>query len=221
MERVAVLTSGGLDSAILLADLAHEAIVFPIYIAMGLVWESSEESALQSFLTAVNHPHIQALTRIELPVRPFYGDHWSTTGEGIPNWQAPDQAVDLPGRNIFLLGLTAVWCRTHRVSKIAIGSLGSNPFPDGTMDFFKNFSQSLSQGLGCPIEVIAPYSRVHKADIISRYQHLPLELTLTCMDVQEGVHCGQCNKCNERQQAFKNAGVQDKTRYRNYRASHA
>jgi 7-cyano-7-deazaguanine synthase len=214
MEKMAVLSSGGLDSAILVAELASHAIVFPIYIAMGLVWEVEEITALKDFLDALNHPNIQPLTKIEFPISSLYGNHWSTTGMGIPDWQAPDQDVDLPGRNIFLLGLTAVWCRTHQVPKIAIGSLGTNPFPDGSFEFFQNYAQVLSQGLGYQIEVIVPYNQSHKEDIISRYQHLPLELTMTCMDAQAGIHCGQCNKCYERQLAFNKAGVQDKTLYR-------
>jgi tRNA(Ile)-lysidine synthase TilS/MesJ len=42
MTRIAVLTSGGLDSAVLLADLAGANTVFPVYIEAGLAWEARE-----------------------------------------------------------------------------------------------------------------------------------------------------------------------------------
>src|SRR5437879_5847528 len=43
VDRVAVLTSGGLDSAVLVADLARNADVFPLYVEFGLAWEAAEQ----------------------------------------------------------------------------------------------------------------------------------------------------------------------------------
>jgi 7-cyano-7-deazaguanine synthase len=64
---------------------------------------------------------------------------------------------------------------------------------------------------------MAPYRHRHKSQIIAAFPHLPLELTLTCMQPQEAggvfVHCGDCNKCRERREAFREAGVDDRTRY--------
>ncbi len=119
----------------------------------------------------------------------------------------------LPGRNILLLGLAAVWCSTHDVSRIAIGSLDENPFPDATPEFFRRFAQVLGQGLAHPISIEAPFRGQHKEDVIRRMAHLPLELTLTCMAPMDGVHCGACNKCEERRAAFRRAGVPDRTVY--------
>ena len=42
MDRVAVLASGGLDSAILVAELARSALIHPLYVNAGLVWEREE-----------------------------------------------------------------------------------------------------------------------------------------------------------------------------------
>ena len=119
----------------------------------------------------------------------------------------------LPGRNVIVIGLTAVWCSTHDVHSIAIGSLAGNPFPDATQEFFDTFGSVLSQGLAHQINVVAPYRDRYKEDIISRFSHLPLELTLTCMAPRGALHCGACNKCNERRLAFAEAGVADPTRY--------
>ena len=41
---------------------------------------------------------------------------------------------------------------------------------------------------------------------------VPLELTLSCLAPREGLHCGRCNKCHERQAAFAAAGLADPTR---------
>src|SRR5439155_536008 len=92
VKRVAVLASGGLDSAVLIADLAGEAIVFPVYVEAGLAWEEGEKHALRAFLDALNDTNVQPLTALELPLRRLYGEHWSTTGESVPDYGAPDSA---------------------------------------------------------------------------------------------------------------------------------
>lgn len=217
MDRVAVLASGGLDSAVLLADFGRESTVFPVYVEAGLSWETAEKQALEAFLAALDRPNVQPMTTLELPARNLYGEHWSTTGEGVPAYQAPDSAVYLPGRNVLLIGLTAVWCALNNVSAIAIASLDENPFPDATPRFFEEYGRLLSGALSHQLRVIAPYRGLHKADLVARFADLPLELTLTCMapriDGQGVVHCGACNKCRERQEAFRSAGVADRTRY--------
>ena len=213
MSKIAVLASGGLDSSVLVADQARNAEVFPIYVQWGLAWEATEREALQSFLAALDNPNVMPLTLLSVPIGAMYGDHWSVTGNGVPALGEPDSAVFLPGRNILLIGLAAVWCSTHDVSRIAIGSLHGNPFPDATPEFFRDFTRVLSTGLSHQVQVEAPYRDLHKSEIIKRFSGLPLELTLTCMAPRGGKHCGRCNKCGERRLAFQQAGVPDRTVY--------
>jgi len=213
LEKIAVLASGGLDSAVLFAELASAAQVYPIYVKCGLKWEAEELRALNSFLDALKNPHVMPLTVLEIPTAALYGDHWSLSDANVPGADAPDTEVLIPGRNILLLGLAAVWCSTHGVSRIAIGSLDGNPFPDATHEFFDTFARALSLGLGRAIKIEAPFRGIHKEELIRRSGGLPLDLTLTCMAPKEGVHCGQCNKCRERQLAFQNAGIPDRTTY--------
>ncbi|MDE2900097.1 MAG: 7-cyano-7-deazaguanine synthase [Chloroflexota bacterium] len=212
-DEVAALASGGLDSCILVADMAEDAIVTPIYVRKGLAWEDAEHAALVAFVRALGSPNVRPVTTLSVPVRQVYGRHWSVTGENVPGYHAPDEAVFIPGRNVLLLGLTAVWCSTHGVSRIAIGTLGGNPFPDATPSFFESYASVLSQGLGHRVIVEAPYRGGSKAQLIRTHSHLPLELSLTCVAPSEGQHCGDCNKCRERQEAFVEAGVPDKTPY--------
>jgi 7-cyano-7-deazaguanine synthase len=217
MDRIAVLTSGGLDSAVLLADLAQEHTVIPIYVEGGLAWEEREKRALESYIAALNSPNVQPLTVLEMPLRSLYGTHWSTTGQDVPGYEAPDSAVYLPGRNVLLIGVTAVWCAMNHVGRIAIGSLNDNPFPDATPSFFGDYGRILGDALDHRVQVIAPYRLRSKSEIIAEFAHLPLERTLTCMKPGEAdghfVHCGDCNKCRERREAFRAAGTEDRTRY--------
>jgi 7-cyano-7-deazaguanine synthase len=56
---------------------------------------------------------------------------------------------------------------------------------------------------------------MHKEDVIKLGASLgvPLELTLSCMQPVDGMHCGTCSKCRERRNGFKDAGVVDRTTY--------
>lgn len=213
MERIAVLASGGLDSSVLLADMARVAEVYPLYVQWGLPWEMHERAALNAFQGALQNPNICPTATLSIPIQPVYGNHWSLNGDAVPGAEEPDSAVFLPGRNILLIGIAAVWCGTHNVSRIAIGSLGGNPFPDATPEFFANFAGIISRGLNHHVTVEAPYRGLHKSEIIRRFKDLPLELTLTCMAPRAGRHCGRCQKCAERRHAFHDAGVIDRTSY--------
>ena len=152
MERIAVLSSGGLDSCVLLSEEAKTSEVYPIYVRCGLAWEEMERRALERFLQALNNPHVRPVTTLSVSVEAMYGAHWSISGNAVPGAEESDSAVYLPGRNILLLGLAAIWCSTHDVSRIAIGSLGGNPFPDASPKFFSDFASALSLGLNRPID---------------------------------------------------------------------
>ena len=213
MEKISVLASGGLDSSVLVAKLAAGGEVYPIYVRCGFAWEDMELEGLQSFLDALQNRNVMPTTVLSAPASVLYGNHWSVTGARVPAADEPDENTYLPGRNILLISLAAIWCSTHTVSRIAIGSLGGNPFPDATPEFFDSFAGVLSMGLGHEVRIEAPLRGFHKEDLIKQFKDLPLELTLTCMAPKASKHCGQCNKCFERQQAFRKAGVTDRTIY--------
>ncbi|MGD0074207.1 MAG: 7-cyano-7-deazaguanine synthase [Candidatus Binataceae bacterium] len=213
MDKVSVLASGGLDSSVLIAQMAREAQVYPIYVKCGLAWEHIELQGLHAFIDALGNPNVMPLTVLSAPIAAAYGDHWSVSGTSVPAADDPDEAMFIPGRNILLIGFAAIWCSTHGVSRIVIGSLGGNPFPDATPEFFDSFARALGLGLRHELRIEAPWRGLHKDDVIKMFSDLPLELTFTCAAPRDGLHCGRCNKCYERQVAFKTSGIADRTRY--------
>lgn len=211
---MAVLVSGGLDSAILVGELARTSPrVHPIYVRFGLVWESAEEAAVRQFLAALNEPVVQPLEVFEIPLQPVYGAHWSVTGEDVPNFDSPDEAVFLPGRNLLLLSQAAVWCHLHGIPALALGILSGNPFSDSTDEYFGAFENLIRIALGGTLRCVRPYRDSTKSNVLRRGRGLPLELTMSCMHPLDGRHCGSCNKCAERQRAFREAGLSDPTQY--------
>jgi 7-cyano-7-deazaguanine synthase len=209
-----VLLSGGLDSAILAALLwQRHGQVFPLYIRCGLAWEEIELAAARDFLTAIAAPGMEPLCVLDEPVRDVYGPHWSTGGDDVPGANTPDAAVYLPGRNLLLTVKASIWCRLRQIDSLALGSLGSNPFPDSTPEFFDDLESVLIRAMGGSPRLIRPFGKWHKRDVVSRGRDLPLHLTFSCIHPIGGLHCGACNKCAERQKGFRDAAVPDRTRY--------
>ena len=211
---LAVLVSGGLDSAILLGEaLRDTASVQPLYVRHGLSWEAAELQCLRRFLDAVRTPALRPLVVLDMPVADLYGGHWSLTRQGVPDADSPDEAVFLPGRNVLLLAKAMLWCHLHGVPAVALAPLESNPFPDATPAFFDTFQDVVNRGIGGAVRVLRSYAGLHKAEVMRRGRGLPLELTFSCIRPVGGRHCGRCNKCAERRRAFAEAGLADRTDY--------
>lgn len=150
---------------------------------------------------------------LDLPVADLYGDHWSVTGQGVPGADTPDDAVFLPGRNLFFLAKALVWCHLHHVPEAALAPLEHNPFPDATPAFFRACQDVVNQAVGGRVRVLFPYLGLSKSEVLRRGAALPLQHTFSCLRPAGGRHCGACNKCHERRLAFRAAGVTDPTDY--------
>lgn len=211
---IAVLLSGGLDSGILLGEmLGRHPAVHPLFIRGGLRWEAVELAHVQRFLVALQSPTLRPLQVLEEPVGDLYGQHWSITGRDVPDAATPDDAVFLPGRNVLLLAKSILWCQRMGVPRLALGLLAANPFPDATPEFIRAFQAAVNQAVGGSVEVVCPYAKLSKMEVLQRGGALPLELTFSCIAPVDGKHCGRCNKCAERQQAFRQAEMVDRTDY--------
>jgi len=213
-STLAVLISGGLDSAILLGEsLKEHTRVFPVYIRGGLFYETVELAYLQRFLQALAGPPLQPLVILEMPVADLYGEHWSVTGRNVPGLDSPDEAVFLPGRNVLLLAKAMLWCHLHDVPGVALGSLQTNPFPDATREFFAGLEAVINRSVSGTVRIVLPFGGLSKVEVMQRGHGLPLEHTFSCISPGNGLHCGECNKCAERRAAFAAAAMGDPTTY--------
>jgi 7-cyano-7-deazaguanine synthase len=222
MSGTAVLLSGGLDSAVLLADeiARSRGEVQPIYVSVGLAWESAERAATARLLASRPfESHVRRLASLSVDMRDVYAaTHWAIEGRP-PAYHTPDEDVYLPGRNIILLGKAGVYCAAAKLDRLVLGTLAHNPFPDATPQFRSAMADALSLGLAHDIAIDAPYAGLSKADVVGRGLALgvPFEHTLSCMSPREGMHCGTCSKCRERHDAFLEAGITDPTVYADQR----
>lgn len=213
-QKICLLISGGLDSCVLSLHLLEKHWeVTPIYIHTGLLWESVEIGWVRRFLNHIKSPKLAPLQEFSLPVQDIYQSHWSTTGKQTPDAFSKDNEVYLPGRNLVLLIKVALYCAFNNIHVVALGPLKQNPFPDSTPVFFQDFQQLVSQSLMHKIEIITPFIKFSKSEVIRLGKDLPLQLTFSCISPIGDEHCGSCNKCAERRRSFKSARIIDKTRY--------
>jgi 7-cyano-7-deazaguanine synthase len=215
VQPPAVLFSAGLDSAVLLAEALTGGLAHPIYVRTGLAWEDQEIDAAKRLLSAPLYRSAAAMATLTVDMRDVYpASHWAVRGEA-PGFDTPDEDVYLDGRNIVLLAKASVYMARNDLSRVLLGPLAGNPFPDATPHFFDTMGQALSVGLAWQVAIETPLARLHKADVIKRGAALrvPFELTLSCMQPVEGLHCGRCSKCRERRDGFLEAEVADPTEY--------
>jgi len=211
----AVLFSSGLDSAVLGVAEARTSDVHPVYVSSGLAWEREELAAVERLMAAPAYRAFQPIAQLSFTVEDLYpATHWALRGTP-PAFDTPDEDVYLTGRNVILLSKAAIHCARHGISRIAMGTLAGNPFPDATPEFVSTMARALSLGLGHEVAITTPFAHMHKSDVIrlGRELGVPMELTLSCMNPRDGLHCGQCSKCRERRDAFHEAGIEDPTKY--------
>ncbi len=211
---IGVLASGGLDSAILVSHLLDQGErVQPFYVDCGLHWQPAELAGLQRYLAATANSRLALLVVMQLPLGDLYAGHWSLGGDQTPDASTPDDAVYLPGRNLLLAIKPALWCQMHGIGKLALGVLASNPFDDASDAFFHSLEDVLARLGQPPLKIVRPLGKLHKREVMQLGRNYPLELTFSCISPVGELHCGQCNKCAERQKAFRDSGVLDRTQY--------
>jgi 7-cyano-7-deazaguanine synthase len=212
--RIAVLASGGMDSSVMLANIARRGHqVYPVYIRAGMSWEAGELATLRRFVRALRMPNIANVTVLKLPMGDVSGDHWSMTGRGVPGYDAGPASNYILGRNLSLLAKTAIFCARERIGEIAMAPLEANPYPDARPEFFRAFARSVELGVGLKLRISTPFRGLSKGDVVKRGAGLPLELTVSCARPKGNIHCGTCTKCAERVTGFAEAGVPDPTLY--------
>ena len=94
--------------------------------------------------------------------------------------------------------------RARAPSRVLLGTLAGNPFPDATPEFFAAMARALSLGLAAPIDDRGAVRALRKADVIRTGIELgvPLRADAVVHAAPNGLHCGRCSKCRERRDAF-------------------
>lgn len=223
--RAIVLVSGGLDSAVTLAEARARG--FACY-AMSFRYGQRHEVELAAAarvaraLGAVEHKVVAVDLRaiggssltdaIEVPKD--RADHAIATG--IPS-------TYVPCRNLIFLALAAGWAEAIGASALFLGvnAIDYSGYPDCREPFLRAVESALALGTRAGVEgralrIEAPLVALTKAEIIRRGVALGVDLGLTtsCYDPDpDGRACGRCDSCHLRRKGFAEADVRDPTRY--------
>jgi 7-cyano-7-deazaguanine synthase len=126
------------------------------------------------------------------------------------------QPIVVPFRNAIFLSIAVSYAAGVGAEKIFYGAHGSDAkfYPDCRPEFYKSLEETAKLGTELSIKIQAPFCGVSKAELIKVGVDLcvPFELTWSCY-LDGAKHCGKCESCVNRKNAFKQAGVADPTEY--------
>ena len=220
--KAVILTSGGLDSATLLA-MAHKngrecySLSFDygqrhraeLNAARGLAERYGDvvHRVVSLDLSAIGG---SALTDMDIPVP-------TTPQEGIP-------ITYVPARNTVFLSLALGWAEVLGASEIYIGvnAVDYSGYPDCRPEFIAAYQRLIGVATkagveGMSISLETPLIDLSKGAIIDAGLRLGVDysVTVSCYQADEmGRACGECDSCRLRAAGYEQAGVPDPTRYR-------
>lgn len=141
----------------------------------------------------------------------------------IPDGHYAEQTMRItvvPNRNAIMLNIAAGLAITIGAKHIATGVHGGDHYiyPDCRPAFIKATDTMLTianEGFAVyGFSVLAPFLYLTKADIAAEGAKLGVDFTSTWSCYKGGeIHCGSCGTCFERREAFRDAKVDDPTKY--------
>ena len=130
----------------------------------------------------------------------------------------------LPARNNLFLSFALCWAEAIEVSHLFIGvnSIEYGDNPDCRPAFIHTFEKLANVAIKKKrtmgkMNVWSPLMNTATADVIKKGLALGVDYgeTYSCQDLDKvGNACGECVSCEYRRDAFKEAGVEDPTKYR-------
>ncbi len=229
MASAVCILSGGADSACTAAhlkSLGHKLYLLTFYYGQRSRTEVERARMIAKHLGAEEHRVVDIGFMREL----YSGSNLLTVDAAeIPG--SFDYSIVVPIRNAIFLSIASAWALSMGAEIVAYGAhKGDTNYPDCRPEFVRSINQAINLGeidgirLGIrkEIRIWSPASEgIEKGDLL-RAGHVVLgEMlfkTWSCYTDgvrlgDELVHCGRCESCMNRKRAFKDAGIQDRTRY--------
>jgi 7-cyano-7-deazaguanine synthase len=216
-----VLVSGGLDSAVCLAEAAGEFEVALLHINYG---QRTEARELVAFEKLADHYRINRRLVADISYLKAIGgsslvDEDLEMERGLPDEAGPVPSTYVPFRNAHILCVGVSWAEVTGAEAIFIGAVqeDSSGYPDCREEFYRLFGAAVDAGTkpDTDIAIRTPLIHLDKAAIVRRGVELevPLHLTWSCYIDSEKA-CGECESCRLRLRGFARAGLKDPIPYR-------
>ncbi|WP_075172314.1 7-cyano-7-deazaguanine synthase QueC [Neptunomonas phycophila] len=219
--KAVVLLSGGLDSATALAmakDQGFDCYVLSFDYGQRSLTELNAARKVAQQLAITDHRVIR------LHLEDFGGSALTDHSIEVPEEETSGIPVTyVPARNTVFLSLALGWAEVLEADAIFIGvnAVDYSGYPDCRPEFINAFETMANLATktgvtGHPIKIHTPLMTLSKSDIIKVGHELGIDYadTISCYQADDdGRACGICDSCRLRAIGFKEAGVDDPTRY--------
>lgn len=223
-QKALVLVSGGMDSAVTLADAIDKGRkVSAVSFNYGQRHSKELETAklLIAYYRSLNPDAVDQHYVLDLTgaAEAFKGSAL-TGGPEVPDGHYEHESMKqtvVPNRNMIMLSLAAGLAIANDIEEIRYGAHAGDHaiYPDCRPEFYSVVELAVNEGNYNQLHLEAPFIRVSKADIVRRGLELnvPFNLTWSCYKGAD-LHCGTCGTCTERREAFELADSTDPVEYR-------
>ena len=219
-RRAVVLLSGGMDSAVVAAMASEQG--FAVH-ALSVSYGQRHQSELAAAERVCTMLGVAQHKVVDVDLRSIGGsaltadiDVPESGGTGIP-------VTYVPARNTIMLSIALGWAEVLESNDIFCGvnAVDYSGYPDCRPAFIESFQNlaNLATRIGVEgsgMNVHAPLMSLSKADIAREAQRLGVDLgqTVSCYRADiNGRACGHCDACHLRAEGFREAGIDDPTRY--------
>jgi 7-cyano-7-deazaguanine synthase len=224
MKKAVILLSGGIDSATCAAIARHQG--YKLY-ALSFDYGQRHSVELKAAKRVAAFFNVAGHKIVRIDLRTFGGSSL-TSSQSVPKNRNPNSLKDIPStyvpaRNTIFLSYALAWAETLGIKDIFIGvnAIDYSGYPDCRPAYIKAFQTMAGLATragaeGNKVRIHTPLIRLTKAETIKRGITLGLNFSLThsCYSpAPGGGACGACDSCLIRKKGFKEAGVNDPTRY--------
>jgi 7-cyano-7-deazaguanine synthase len=175
-----ILLSGGMDSACVLAERRNSTDrISALYVGYG-----------------------QAAAEAERASSRLIADHYQVSWAELSVHGLVVPSGEIPGRNALLIHLAVAHLGSVHPSCIHLGIHGGTPYRDCSPTFLKEVQRSLDYQTGGGCQLVAPFLRWNKGQVLHRAVELdvPLHMTHSCECSKSP--CGNCASCKDREAAL-------------------
>ena len=228
-KTAAVLLSGGMDSAVVLAEAIRrhgQEEVLAISYSYGQKHDSEIEhaKAITEYYEHVEHIILTVDNQIfagsdssllkasdKAIKKGTYSDEINESADGIVE-------TYVPFRNGLMLSQAAAIAFSRGATWVMYGAHADDSageaYPDCSPDFYHAIRKAIELGTAGKVTMDAPLINLSKAGVVEMGLDLlsPLHLTRSCYNSGE-VSCGECATCVDRLNAFTSNGLRDSITY--------
>ena len=215
MRNSLIALSGGVDSTTLLYEYREE-VACAVGFDYGSKHNARELAAAKAICRELEIPYL--IIPLAFIGEYFRSDLLLSGGEmQLGDYSEENmRSTVVPFRNGIMLSILAGLAESRDLQQVLIANhFGDHAiYPDCRESFVKPMGEAITAGTSNGVKLVAPYTKLTKAEIVARGTRLgvPYGKTYSCYQGGER-HCGRCGTCRERHDAFVANGLEDPTLY--------